>query len=156
VAVELRADPFEPYGELCRYQSRPHGRPIGAYGATASFVGTMRDFNDGDRVQRMMLEYYPGMTERELERIVDLARAHWSVFDILVLHRTGEIGPGDPIVLVAVWSEHRGPAFDACRFIMEELKNTAPFWKKETLMNRERWVEQNTSGYSISGSSDNS
>ena len=145
--VELRASPFEPYGELCRYQSRVHGQQTGGYGATASFVGTMRDFNEGDRVQRMVLEHYPGMTERQLSRIVDETRARWPLLDVLVIHRTGEIAPGDPIVLVAVWSEHRGPAFDACRHIMEQLKTSAPFWKKETLSDRDRWVERNTVGY---------
>lgn len=147
MAVELRAEPFEPYEELCRYQSGMHGRLIGAYGATASFVGTMRDFNEGDLVRRMSLEHYPGMTERQLGRIVDDTRARWPVLDVLVLHRTGEIDPGDPIVLVVVWSEHRGPAFDACRYIMEQLKTSAPFWKRETLSDRERWVERNTIGY---------
>lgn len=113
----------------------------GSFGATAVFVGTMRDFNQGDTVERLFLQYYPGMTERELEKIVSEARSQWDLLDALVVHRVGEIYPGEPIVLVAAWSAHRGPAFDACRYLMEALKSRAPFWKKETLPGKERWVD---------------
>lgn len=95
----------------------------------------------------MTLEHYPGMTEKELERIVEEARENWSLLDELIIHRVGELLPNDPIVLVAVWSAHRKDAFEACRHIMEALKSRAPFWKKEQLDSSSRWVEKNTDGY---------
>jgi molybdopterin synthase catalytic subunit len=144
--VSLRAAAFEPYAELLGYQAGLE-RLSGKYGAACSFVGSMRDFNEGDPVRAMTLEHYPGMTEKQLERIVAEAQARWGFLDALVVHRVGEILPGQPIVLVAVWSSHRGAAFDACRHIMEELKHRAPFWKKEALERGERWVERNTEGY---------
>lgn len=149
MSVQLRHACFEPYSELLQFQSSLSRRGI-SFGATASFVGTMRDFNEGDPVERMTLEYYPGMTERHLTGILETARERWGFLDALVIHRTGEVVPGDPIVLVAVWTSHRGAAFDACRYMMEELKNRAPFWKKETLVQGERWVEKNTPGYQSS------
>ena len=105
----------------------------------------MRDFNEGDSVTAMTLEHYPGMTEKELEAIIDDAKAKWDIIDALIVHRVGDIHPADPIVLTAVCSAHRAAAFDACRFLMEALKSRAPFWKKETLNNGDtRWVEKNT------------
>ena len=138
---------FNPYQELQQYQQTLGQR--GQYGATASFVGTMRDFNEGDRIERMTLEHYPGMTEKHLGEICQAAGEKWVLLDTLVIHRVGVIEVGEPIVLVGVWSAHRGDAFDACRFIMEDLKHTAPFWKKETLQSGERWVEKNTDGYAL-------
>ena len=142
--VLLREVAFDPHAE-----ERAHAAtlPAGAFGATASFVGTMRDFNEGDDVRAMTLEHYPGMTERELEAIVAEARARWDLVDALVVHRVGDILPGEPIVLTVAWSAHRAAAFDACRFLMEALKSRAPFWKKETLEDGStRWVERNTAG----------
>jgi molybdopterin synthase catalytic subunit len=144
--LELRAVPFEPFAELSRFHASTTAGPHSA-GALASFIGTMRDFNEGEPVARMVLEHYPGMTERQLTAILESARERWNFLDALVIHRTGEIFPGDPIVLVAVASSHRGAAFDACRYLMEELKNRAPFWKKETVEHGERWVAANTTGY---------
>ena len=118
----------------------------GKYGATSVFVGTMRDFNQGDIVQSMRLEYYPGMTERYLEKICEIAEQRWPLLDTLIVHRVGEIKPTESIVLVAVWSSHRKEAFEASQFMMEELKSSAPFWKKEKLQNGERWVEKHTPG----------
>ncbi len=120
----------------------------GQYGATNIFIGTMRDFNQNVNVQSLSLEHYPGMTEKQLKKIVIEAQNKWSILDSLLIHRVGELYPNDPIVLVAVWAIHRGDAFDACRFIMEALKSKAPFWKKERLeQNQDRWVEKNTTGY---------
>jgi len=96
----------------------------------------------------MTLEYYPGMTEKHLRKICEDACKQWAILDALILHRVGVIEIGDPMVLVSIWTAHRGDAFDACRFIMEDLKSKAPFWKKEMLKDGERWVESNTSGYS--------
>jgi len=144
--IELRDEPFNALTELEHYQSRFVDR--GKYGATATFIGSMRDFNEGDSVKSMTLEYYPGMTEKHLQTICEQACQRWSLIDVLLLHRVGEISIADAIVLVSVWTAHRGEAFDACRFIMEDLKSKAPFWKKEVLNDGERWVEGNTSGYS--------
>lgn len=143
MTVELRDRPFDPYRELQRYQDALPGQR-GRYGATASFVGSMRDFNEAEPVRAMTLEYYPGMTERHLERIVGEAKRRWQILDALVIHRVGLLDPGEPIVLVAVWSAHRAEAFAACRYLIEELKSRAPFWKKERRPDTERWVEHNT------------
>ena len=144
--VELRATPFDPLLELECYQTGLDERLSGRYGATAIFIGTMRDFNDGDTVQEMTLEHYPGMTERHLQRIVESAAREWSLLDALLIHRIGALQPNDPIVLVAVWSAQRAEAFAACRFIMEELKSKAPFWKRERTAAGSRWVAHNTPG----------
>ncbi len=142
--VAILADPFDPWATLLDYQRTEEF--AGRYGATAVFVGTMRDFNEGDSVRAMTLEHYPGMTERYLEKISRQARERWSLVDSLIVHRVGALLPNDPIVLVAVWSAHRAAAFDASRYLMEELKSRAPFWKKETLVEGSRWVEHNTPG----------
>jgi molybdopterin synthase catalytic subunit len=110
-------------------------------GAIASFIGLVRDVNDGDRVSEMTLEHYPGMTERALEQIVAQARQRWRIHDALVVHRVGRLRPLDQIVLVAVAGAHRGEAFAACEFIMDYLKTQAPFWKKERTPDGARWVE---------------
>ena len=110
-------------------------------GAVASFLGLVRDFNDGDRVSGMTLEHYPGMTEKALEAIVAEAKGRWAIFDALVIHRVGPLAPCDQIVLVAVTSAHRGEAFAACEFIMDYLKTRAPFWKCESTAGGARWVD---------------
>lgn len=112
-----------------------------AVGAVASFVGLVRDMNDGAGISEMTLEHYPGMTEAALEDIVAQARGRWDVMDLLVIHRHGRLLPGDRIVLVVVTGAHRGEAFAACEFIMDYLKTRAPFWKKERTTAGERWVE---------------
>jgi len=114
-------------------------------GAVATFVGTVRDINDGTGVSTLTLEHYPGMTERALEDIVAQARARWDVLECLVVHRVGELKPLDQIVLVAVTSAHRGEAFAACEFVMDYLKTKAPFWKKEFTPQGARWVEARAS-----------
>ncbi len=144
--AELRDSGFDPWGEVQRYQDEQLGC-AGRYGATAVFVGTMREFNEGDTVHAMTLEHYPGMTERHLRYIGEEAARRWDILDSLIIHRIGEVRPNDPIVLVAVWSAHRAAAFEACRYLMEELKSRAPFWKKEELEKGARWVEKNTPGY---------
>jgi len=110
-------------------------------GAVVSFVGQVRDLNDGDNVTAITLEHYPGMTEKSLAGIVDQAQARWPIADVLVIHRVGELRPLDQIVLVLVASAHRKDAFAACEFIMDYLKTEAPFWKKEQTPDGERWVE---------------
>jgi molybdopterin synthase catalytic subunit len=100
-------------------------------GAIASFIGVVRDVNEGESVNEMTLEHYPGMTERALEQIVAEAKARWDIVDVLVVHRVGRLAPNDQIVLVVVTGAHRGEAFAACEFVMDYLKTRAPFWKKE-------------------------
>jgi len=143
MTIQLRDVDFDPCEELAAYQDGVVGRR-GKYGAVVSFVGTMRDFNEGRAVQAMTLEHYPGMTENHLRQICAEAERRWDILDTLVIHRIGEVRPGDPIVLVAVWSAHRAPAFDTCRYLIEELKTRAPFWKKERAHETSRWVEHNT------------
>ncbi len=114
-------------------------------GAVVSFVGTVRDLNDGEHVAEMELEHYPGMTEKALEEIIAEARSRWDLFDALVIHRVGPLKPLEQIVLVAVTSAHRGEAFDACEFIIDYLKTRAPFWKKEQTPAGARWVDARVS-----------
>ena len=143
--VELRGEGFDPWRELQDYQEA-NPQLAGRFGATNVFVGTMRDFNEGDTVDAMTLEHYPAMTQKHLEDIAREATQRWNLLDTLIIHRYGDIRPNDPIVLLAVWSAHRADSFPACRYLIEELKTRAPFWKKETLEGDTRWVEKNTPG----------
>ena len=113
-------------------------------GAVASFVGVVRDLNDGDEVSALTLEHYPGMTERSLEEIVSEAKSRWNIYDVLIIHRVGTLLPLDQIVLVLVTSAHRGESFKACEFLMDYLKTRAPFWKKEQTSSGGRWVDART------------
>ncbi|MFZ2651565.1 MAG: molybdenum cofactor biosynthesis protein MoaE [Burkholderiaceae bacterium] len=110
-------------------------------GAIAAFIGTVRDRNDGSPVSAMELEHYPGMTERAIEVMIDVAFARFDINAARVIHRVGSLRPLDQIVLVVVTSGHRGQAFQACEFLMDYLKTQAPFWKKETTPEGTRWVD---------------
>jgi molybdopterin synthase catalytic subunit len=145
--IVIQTEPFSPWQRLADYeQHNMQGRKD--YGATATFVGTMRDFNEGDNVSSLFLEHYPVMTEKTLAQQVNQANKTWSLLNTLIIHRVGHIYPMEPIVLIAVWSAHRKDAFEASRFLMEALKSNVPFWKKEGLVDgTERWVEKNTKGY---------
>lgn len=134
--VRVQAQDFDTGREL---DALTRGRSD--VGALASFVGLVRDANDGAAVSGMTLEHYPGMTEKALEDICSQAQARWSLIDTLVIHRVGELRPGDRIVMVGVTSAHRGDAFAACEFIMDYLKTRAPFWKREDTPEGSRWVE---------------
>lgn len=114
-------------------------------GAVASFVGIVRDVNEGANVAGMTLEHYPGMTERSIQTIIDEAVSRWAIFEALVIHRIGKLRPQDQIVLVIVTGLHRGDAFAACEFIMDYLKTQAPFWKKEQTPQGDRWVDSRDS-----------
>jgi molybdopterin synthase catalytic subunit len=116
-----------------------------AVGAVASFIGLVRDVNEGSQVGGMTLEHYPGMTEKALDNIVAEAHDRWNIDDALVIHRVGTLEPGDQIVLVVVTSAHRGEAFQACEFLMDYLKTRAPFWKKERTPQGDRWVDARSS-----------
>jgi molybdopterin synthase catalytic subunit len=145
--VCITSTALDPWRELQNYQQQQrylHGK----VGATTIFIGTMRDMNEHDAVVQMELEHYPGMTESYLSQLAQQAISQWQLLDVLILHRVGLIKPNDPIVLVAVWSAHRAQAYEANRYLMEELKARAPLWKKETLTNQQtRWVEKNSPGH---------
>jgi len=134
--VRVQREDFDVGAEIARLRA---GNP--KVGAVASFVGVVRDLNEGAAVASMTLEHYPGMTEKALAGIVERARARWDLYDVLVVHRIGELKPTDPIVLVVVTSAHRGEAFAACEFVMDYLKTEAPFWKKEATPEGGRWVD---------------
>jgi molybdopterin synthase catalytic subunit len=145
--IDILDSTFEPYQQLAQYQQRLNNPA--QCGASCIFIGSMRDFNDGNSVKAMTLEHYPAMTQKYLNNIVEQAQKQWAIQDCLLLHRVGEIALQEAIVLIAVWSAHRGDAFDSCRFIIEQLKKSAPFWKKEHLShNQSRWVTHNSDGYS--------
>jgi molybdopterin synthase catalytic subunit len=114
-------------------------------GAVASFIGTVRDRNDGLGVSAMELEHYPGMTERAIEAMIDAAMSRFEIRGARVIHRIGLLQPLDQIMMVAVTSAHRGQAFQACEFLMDYLKTQAPFWKKEQTPNGTRWVDARSS-----------
>ena len=109
-------------------------------GAIAAFVGLVRDHAGGREVTSMTLEHYPGMTEKELARIEAEARERWPLQGCLIVHRIGQLSPGDNIVLVITLSEHRHAAFEAAQFLMDYLKTTAPFWKSEENGQKRQWV----------------
>ena len=145
MTVRVQKEVFDPWRELALHQEAHTQEWAGRYGAAAVFVGSLRDFNQGQTVIGMTLEHYPGMTEGYLEKISTEARARWELLDTLVIHRYGPLALGDPIVLVAVWSAHRDAAFAACRYLIDELKIRAPFWKQETTPGGVHWVEENNS-----------
>ena len=114
-------------------------------GAVCAFVGTVRERNEGQAVQSMELEHYPGMTEQSIEAMIDAARQRFALYGVRVIHRVGLLQPQDQIVLVAVTAAHRGEAFRACEFLMDYLKTQAPFWKKEQTPQGARWVDARVS-----------
>lgn len=134
--VRVQRDDFDLNVELARLRA---GQP--GVGAVVSFVGTVRDMNDGASVAEMELEHYPGMTEKALADIVEQAHARWPLLGALVIHRIGPLLPLEQIVLVACATAHRGEAFAACEFIIDYLKTDAPFWKKEQTPDGARWVD---------------
>jgi molybdopterin synthase catalytic subunit len=138
--VRVQAEDFDTGREL---EALTRGRVD--VGALASFVGLVRDANDGRPIAGMTLEHYPGMTEKALEEICREAQSRWDLIETLVVHRVGPLVPGDRIVLVGVSSAHRGDAFAACEFIMDYLKTRAPFWKREETPEGPRWVEARAS-----------
>ena len=136
MAVRVQTEDFDAGAEIARLRAADP-----KVGAVASFIGVVRDLNEGSNVSHMTLEHYPGMTEKALERIVSEAKRRWDIFEVLVIHRVGTLKPTDQIVLVVVTGAHRGEAFSACEFVMDYLKTQAPFWKKEQTEAGGRWVE---------------
>ncbi|MCU7890667.1 MAG: molybdopterin synthase catalytic subunit MoaE [Candidatus Thiodiazotropha sp. (ex Ustalcina ferruginea)] len=135
-SIRVQVEPFDPNHEVDLLRDNDP-----SIGAVVTFIGLMRDINEGDKVSRLFLEHYPGMTERALQEIVDEANSRWELQHCRVVHRVGDLRPTDPIVLVAVASLHRKEAFMACEFIIDYLKTKAPFWKKESTPDGERWVD---------------
>jgi molybdopterin synthase catalytic subunit len=138
--VSIQAADFELAAEVAALRATDAG-----VGAVATFIGTVRDRNDGLGVSAMELEHYPGMTEKAIEAMVDEALARFDIRAVRVIHRVGRLLPQDQIVLVAVTSAHRGQAFQACEFLMDYLKTQAPFWKKEHTPEGARWVDARVS-----------
>ena len=140
MSVRVQREDFDIGAEIAAFRRADPG-----IGAIASFIGLVRDVNEGDAVAGMTLEHYPGMTEKALAGILAEAKRRWDIADALVIHRVGELKPLDQIVLVAVAGAHRGAAFAACEFIMDYLKTQAPFWKKEQTAQGAHWVEARAS-----------
>ncbi len=138
--VSIQSDDFDLSTEVAALRRMDHG-----VGAVATFLGTMRDRNDGQSVTTMELEHYPGMTEAAIEKMIDEAVQRFELRAARVVHRVGLLGPGDQIVLVAVSATHRGQAFQGCEFLMDYLKTQAPFWKKEATAQGARWVDARVS-----------
>ncbi|MFV1922125.1 MAG: molybdopterin synthase catalytic subunit MoaE [Methylotenera sp.] len=140
MTVRVQTEDFDVAAELASLKS-----PKADIGAIVTFIGMVRDLNDGDTVKTLTLEHYPGMTEKSLCAIEHQAKSRWDIIQSLIIHRVGTLKPSDQIVLVAVTSSHRAEAFSACEFIMDYLKTKAPFWKKENTSHGERWVEAKSS-----------
>ena len=134
--IRIQTQEFDPGAEIARLHA---GRDD--IGAVVSFVGLVRGDSHGEKLVSMTLEHFPGMTERELTRIADEARERWKLDGVVVVHRVGELKPGERIVLVATASGHRQSAFEAAEFLMDYLKTRAPFWKRELRASGEHWVE---------------
>ena len=139
--IRVQTEDFDAGAELERLRSSYRGQA----GAVVSFTGLVRDLNAGDTVMQMTLEHYPGITEKALAKIEQAASERWELTATVIIHRVGPLSPNDNIVFVAAASRHRKQAFRACEYMIDTLKTEAPFWKKETLSDRTRWVEQETS-----------
>ena len=137
--IRVQTDDFDPGAELeqLRIQSGSQA------GAMASFIGLVRDLNDGEHIEQMTLEHYPGMTEKALGEIEQEAHRRWNLTGVIIIHRVGPLQPNDRIVFVAAASAHRRAAFEACEYLIDTLKTDAPFWKKETTPTGMRWVATN-------------
>ena len=138
--VSIQTGDFDLSTEVARLRATNPG-----VGAVCSFIGTVRDRNEGQSVSTMELEHYPGMTEKAIEAMIDEAHHRFDILGARVVHRVGLLMPLDQIVLVVVSSAHRGQSFQACEFLMDYLKTQAPFWKKEQTPNGARWVDARVS-----------
>ena len=134
--IRVQTDDFNPGIELEQLRSENHGQA----GAMVSFTGLVRDLNEGDNITQLTLEHYPGMTEKALTKIEAQANEQWDLTATLIIHRVGPLHPNDNIVLVVAASMHRKQAFQACEFMIDTLKTNAPFWKKESLADSDRWL----------------
>lgn len=133
--IKVQHEDFDPGDEIASLHQHAH------IGAVVSFVGTVRDVNDDEKLSAMLLEHYPAMTQKSLEHIAESAKSRWDIVGLRIIHRVGYLQAADRIVFVGVASRHRRDAFNACEFIVDMLKTRAPFWKKEFLASGEQWVE---------------
>jgi molybdopterin synthase catalytic subunit len=138
--VTIQTQDFDVAAEIAALRAQDQ-----RVGAVCSFIGTVRDRNDGQSVSTMELEHYPGMTEKSIEAMIDEAFQRFDIYAARVIHRVGLLQPLDQIVLVVVTSAHRGASFQACEFLMDYLKTQAPFWKKEQTPEGARWVDARVS-----------
>jgi molybdopterin synthase catalytic subunit len=134
--IRVQTDDFNPGAELERLRKENNGQA----GAMVSFTGLVRDLNQDDTITQLTLEHYPGMTEKALTKIEAQANEQWELTATLIIHRIGPLKPNDNIVLVIAASRHRKQAFEACEFMIDTLKTNAPFWKKESLADSDRWL----------------
>ncbi len=137
--IRVQEEDFDVSQEITRLSDGNHD-----IGGVCTFLGLVRDLT-GNSIKTMTLDYYPGMTEKELSKIEAEARARWPLTDCMIIHRYGSLAPGDRIVMVATASPHRQAAFESCEFLMDYLKTRAPFWKKEDSGDGEKWVEARAS-----------
>ena len=138
--VSIQTEDFDVAAEIAALRAQDK-----RVGAVCTFIGTVRDRNDGQAVSTMELEHYPGMTEKSIEAMIDEAFRRFDIYAARVIHRVGPLQPLDQIVLVVVTSAHRGESFQACEFLMDYLKTQAPFWKKEQTPEGARWVDARVS-----------
>ena len=134
--IRVQTDDFNPGAELERLRQENNGQA----GAMVSFTGLVRDLNEDNNITQLTLEHYPGMTEKALAQIEAQANEQWELTATLIIHRVGPLKPNDNIVLVIAASRHRKQAFEACEFMIDTLKTNAPFWKKESLADSDRWL----------------
>jgi molybdopterin synthase catalytic subunit len=133
IRISVQEAAFDTGAEVTALQVR-------GVGGVSIFVGVVRDFNEDAQVSGLYLEHYPGMTEKQIEKIVSEAMSRWDIKAATVIHRVGQLAPSDEIVFVGAASAHRGDAFDACEFIIDYLKTRATFWKKESVEDGDRWL----------------
>lgn len=134
--IRVQAEPFDPAAELARFAAA-----CPTCGAIVSFTGIVRQFGDGDQINRLELQHYSGFTEPTVVGLAEAARARFAISDVAIVHRFGDFAPGEPIVFVAAAAEHRRAAFDAVDYLMDRLKTEAPFWKREVGERDARWIE---------------
>ncbi len=140
--INIASAPFDPGAELSAFEKKASGA-----GAVVSFIGKVRATAGEDTVKALYLEHYPGVTERSIGEIESEARQRWAIDDAHIIHRVGELQPGEPIVMVCVASAHRREAFEAADFLMDYLKTKAMFWKKEVREGGEAWIEPRKEDY---------
>jgi molybdopterin synthase catalytic subunit len=140
LSVSIQTEDFDVSYELAQLRAND-----ARVGAVCSFVGTVRERNEGSDVSSMELEHYPGMTEKSITAMMEEAAKRFDIHGARVIHRIGLLQPQAQIVLVAVTSAHRGMSFQACEFLMDYLKTQAPFWKKEVTPDGSRWVDARVS-----------
>lgn len=146
--ISVQSEDFNVEAEYAalRHRASDAGAIVVFTGLVRELYGTERNDSEGsDKTQRLFLEHYPGMTEKQLESIAQQASKRWPLLGVRIIHRIGELYPGEQIVLVATASRHRQAAFESADFIMDFLKSRAPFWKKQTSMSESRWIESRKS-----------